>query len=173
MTSSPVRRRLPLGAACLLALALAGCFWRKPAAEDEPAASAGPVLFEDVTAASGLRFVHDPGPTGAYPMPQSMGSGCAFLDVDGDDRLDILLLQHGGPKGKKNQLFRQNKDGTFEDVSAGSGLDVAGYFHGVAVGDVNNDGKPDVLLTGYGGELRLFLNRGKGRFEDVTAGSGL
>src|SRR5205823_3808862 len=97
--------------------------------------------------------------------------GCAFLDL-GDGRLGIYLLHNGGPKGKKNQLFRQRPDGTFEDVSKGSGLDVAGYSMGVAVGDVNNDGLHDVLLTQYGG-IKLFLNLGGGRFEDVTALAGL
>jgi hypothetical protein len=171
MSLSAPRRWLPLTAACLslFALALAGCFWRKPAADATPA---GPVLFEDVTASSGLDFVHDPGPTGTYFMPQSMGSGCAFFDFDGDGLLDVYLLHQGGPDGKKNQLFRQTAPGKFTDVSAGSGLDVAGVCTGVAVADVNNDGLPDVLLTLYGG-VRLFLNKGGGKFEDVSEKSGL
>jgi hypothetical protein len=82
-------------------------------------------------------------------------------------------LQNAGPKSSaKNQLFRQRSDGTFEDVSAGSGLDIAGYNMGVAIGDVNNDGLPDVLITQYGG-VKLFLNLGQGRFRDVTRESGL
>src|SRR5205807_3547233 len=128
--------------------------------------------FEDVTSAVGLDFVHDPGPTDDYFMPQSMGSGCAFLDFDGDGRIDIYLLHQGGPGGKKNQLFQQQADGTFKDVSQGSGLDIAGYSTGVAVGDVNNDGLPDVVVTQYGG-IKLFLNRGGGRFEDATDEAGL
>src|SRR5439155_18701087 len=79
---------------------------------------------------------------------------------------------HGGPAGKKNQLFKQLPDGTFKDISQGSGLDIAGYSTGVAIGDVNNDGKPDVLVTQYGG-IKLFLNLGGGRFEDVTDEAGL
>src|SRR5262249_18222929 len=70
------------------------------------------------------------------------------------------------------QLFRQQPDGTFKDVSAGSGLDVAGYGQGVAIADVNNDGRPDVLLTEYGA-TRLFLNQGRGRFREVTRAAGL
>jgi hypothetical protein len=132
----------------------------------------GPAWFEDVTDAVGLDFVHDPGPVNTYFMPQSLGSGCAFLDFDGDGLLDIYLLHQGGPGGKKNQLFKQLPGGTFKDVSAGSGLDVAGYHTGVAVGDVNNDGRPDVLVTQYGG-IRLFLNNGDGTFADVTAEAGL
>jgi hypothetical protein len=131
----------------------------------------GVAWFEDVTAALGLDFVHDTGPTGTYFMPQSTGSGCAFL-YDGDGSLYIYLLQLGGPQGKKNQLFKQQANGTFKDVSASSGLDIAGYCTGVTVGDVNNDGLPDVVVTQYGG-IKLFLNLGGGRFEDVTEEAGL
>jgi hypothetical protein len=106
-------------------------------------------------------------------MPQSMGSGAACLDFDGDGLLDVLVLNFGGPNSKSvNRLFRQTAPGKFEDVSAGSGLDVPGHFHGAAVGDVNNDGRPDILLTGYG-TFKLFLNLGGGKFRDATAESGL
>jgi len=132
-----------------------------------------PPWFEDVTDKVGLHFTHDGGPiTPEYFMPQIAGSGCAFLDFDGDGRLDIYLIHNGGPGGAKNQLFHQEDDGTFRDVSAGSGLDVAGYGMGVAVGDVNNDGRPDVLLTEYGA-TRLFLNEGGGHFREVTREAGL
>jgi hypothetical protein len=144
-----------------------------PAGSDPPQASpVAPPWFQDITEESGLRFIHDAGPTGSYFMPQIMGSGAALFDFDNDGRLDIYLIHNGGPKGKKNQLFHQEKDGTFKDVSAGSGLDVAGFGMGVAVGDVNNDGRPDVLLTEYG-RVRLFLNNGDGTFTDVTKQSGL
>jgi hypothetical protein len=87
--------------------------------------------------------------------------------------LDILLLQNGGPKSTStNCLFRQQKDGTFKDVSKGSGLDVNGHNMGVAIGDVNNDGWPDVLITQYTG-VKLFLNQGDGTFVDVTEAAGL
>jgi enediyne biosynthesis protein E4 len=128
--------------------------------------------FDEVTAEVGLSFVHDAGPSGDYFMPQIMGSGVALLDADGDGLLDVYLVHLGGSAGKKNQLFKQLADGTFKDVSAGSGLDIAGFNTGVAVGDVNNDGWPDVVVTQYGG-LRLFLNNGNGTFTDATAGSGL
>jgi hypothetical protein len=101
-----------------------------------------------------------------------MGSGAALFDFNNDGLLDVYLLQNGGPKGAKNCLYQQMPDGTFKDVSAGSGLDVAGYHMGVAVGDVNNDGLPDVLVTGYKG-VRLFLNNGDGTFTNVTRESGL
>jgi hypothetical protein len=101
-----------------------------------------------------------------------MGSGAALFDYDGDGRLDIYLLHNGGPNGHTNVLYHQEPDGTFRDVSKGSGLDVAGYGMGVAIGDVNNDGRPDVLVTEYG-RLRLFLNNGDGTFTDVTREAGL
>jgi hypothetical protein len=131
-----------------------------------------PPWFADVTDEVGLDFVHDPGPVDVKFMPQIIGSGAALFDFDNDGRLDLYLLQNGGPKGAKNRLYRQLPDGRFRDVSAGSGLDVAGYNMGVAVGDVNNDGWPDVLITQYGG-VKLFLNNGDGTFTDVTEQSGL
>jgi hypothetical protein len=163
------RRRLSL--AIPLLAAVFGCQGAGPPADAER--PEGPPWFEDVTAARGLRFVHDPGPVGAYFMPQIMGSGCALFDYDGDGRLDAYLIQNAGPdSGATNRLFHQEADGTFRDVTAGSGLGVAGFGMGVAVGDVNNDGRPDVLVTEYG-RCRLFLNNGNGTFTDVTKDAGL
>src|SRR5437016_380422 len=129
--------------------------------------------FREVTAEVGLDFVHDAGPTGKYFMPQVMGSGAAFLDFDNDGRPDIYLVQNAGPGARStNRLFRQTADGRFVDVSKGSGLDVSGYGMGVAVGDVNNDGWVDVVVTEYG-PTRLFLHQGNGTFREVTAEAGL
>jgi hypothetical protein len=127
-----------------------------------------PPWLEDVTRAAGIEFVHDPGPvSGNFPLPQINGSGCAFHDLDGDGRPDILLLSHGGPDSpSKNKLYRQRDDHTFEDVSSGSALDFAGHCMGVAVGDINNDGRPDVLITLHGG-IRLFENMGRMRFREI------
>jgi enediyne biosynthesis protein E4 len=177
MHTSPRRAsaRLVLFTIVFLLLASGGvlgwfCFLKPgPDQSVEAALPDGPIWFKDVTQASGLDFVHDPGPTDNYFMPQSMGSGCAFIH-DGDGTLYIYLLHQGGPQGKKNQLFKQLGDGTFKDVSRGSGLDIAGWNTGVAVGDVNNDGLPDVVVTQFGG-IKLFLNQGGGHFEDVTAWS--
>src|SRR5215472_14441585 len=157
------------GLPALLVVLSAGCGSSTPT---EIEISAAPPWFEDVTEEVALRFVHDAGPMGSYFMPQIMGSGAALFDFDNDGRLDVYLIHNGGPNGKKNQLYHQEKDGTFKDVSAGSGLDVAGFGMGVAVGDVNNDGLPDVLLTEYG-RIRLFLNQGNGKFKDVTKEAGL
>jgi hypothetical protein len=133
----------------------------------------GPVWFADVTDAVGLHFVHDPGPVGTFFMPQQVGSGAAFLDFNNDGRLDILLLQGGGPNSTStNRLFMQKADHTFEDVTRTSGLGIAGWNMGVAVGDVNNDGWPDILITQYDG-IHLFLNRKDGTFADITKEAGL
>jgi hypothetical protein len=148
-----------------------GCRPAPPAAA--PEAPPGPVWFADVTEEAGLHFVHDPGPTRNYFLPGCMGSGAAIFDFDGDGLPDIYLLQNGGPdSASTNRLFRQGPVGRFTDVSAGSGLDIAGYNMGVAIGDVNNDGRPDVLVTQYGG-IKLFVNNGNGTFTDVTRAAGL
>ena len=87
--------------------------------------------------------------------------------------MDVLLLQNAGPgSASKNRLYRQLPGGRFKDVSAGSGLDFAGYNEGVAIGDVNNDGRPDVLITQFGG-VKLLLNNGDGTFKDATKEAGL
>jgi hypothetical protein len=157
-------------ASLLLASLLVGCQGTLPTPRDEPA---GPLLFRDVTEEVGLDFVHDPGPLGSYFMPQIVGSGAALFDYDNDGLLDIYLVQNAGPGSKStNRLFHHEKDGRFRDVSAGSGLDIAGHGMGVAVGDVNNDGWPDVFVTQYGGS-RLFRNNGNGTFTDVTKEAGL
>ena len=166
-------RRLTAGIVFLSLLAgtISGLACQRPGpTAPEPEAS-GPVWFEDVTKQVGLDFVHDAGPVGDYFMPQQVGSGAALFDFDNDGLLDILLLQNGGPNGAKNRLYQQTPDHHFKDVSAGSGLDFAGYNMGVAIGDVNNDGLPDVLITQYCG-VKLFLNNGDGTFTDVTEEAG-
>lgn len=132
-----------------------------------------PPWFEDVTERIGLDFVHDAGPVGDYFMPQQVGSGAALFDFNKDGKLDIYLLQNGGPKSAStNRLYQQMADGRFRDVSKGSGLDIAGHNMGVAVGDANNDGWPDVLVTQHCG-VQFFLNNGNGSFTDVTQKAGL
>jgi hypothetical protein len=163
-----------LGAA-LSATLLGGC--RRDAAPATEETSAPP-WFDDVTAAVSLDFTHDAGPTGRYFMPQVMGSGAAFLDVDGDGRLDLLLLNNAGPSSTaRHRLYRQRPDGTFADTGAAAGL-AAGWGMGFAVGDFDNDGHVDVYVSQYGGG-RLYRNRGTapdGRwlgFEDVTRPAGV
>jgi hypothetical protein len=152
---------LMLGLAC-------GCGGKAP----EAAAGSGPGWFEDASSRVGLDFVHDAGPTGNYFMPQIMGSGAALFDFDDDGLLDIYLLNNAGPESSStNRLYHQEPGGHFRDVSRGSGLDVAGYGMGAAAGDIDNDGRVDLLLTEYG-RVRLFLNSGGSRFVDVSSECG-
>jgi hypothetical protein len=163
-----LRSLVGVGAGLAVSCSLLGCQHPAESPPDDDAGAAGPAWFEDVTEGVHLNFLHDPGPVGNYFFPQIAGSGAALFDFDGDGRLDIYLVQNGGPtSGARNRLFHQEPDGTFKDVSAGSGLDVAGWGMGVAIGDVNNDGRPDVLVTEYG-RIRLFLNDGDGHFTEAT-----
>ena len=131
----------------------------------------------DVTAAGGIRFVHSNGAFGGKYLPETLGPGCAFLDYDGDGWQDILLVNGTTWPGHRGQrstphLYRNNRDGTFTDVTRPAGLDVEMYGMGVAVGDYNNDGFADILITCVG-RNHLFRNTGKGTFVDVTQASGL
>jgi hypothetical protein len=105
-------------------------------------------------------------------MPDQVGSGAVIFDYDRDGRPDLYLVQNGGESGPGNRLFHQEPDGTFRDVSAGSGADVAARGMGAIAGDANNDGLPDLVVTEYGA-VRLLLNLGNGKFHDATAESGL
>jgi hypothetical protein len=136
-----------------------------------------PALFADVTRPLGVDFFLDPGRSrGPYFMPKSVGSGAAFLDFDNDGRLDLYFLQNGGAEARStSRLFRQNESGNFIDVSDGSGLDIHAIGMGVAVGDIDNDSRVDVLVTEYG-RTRLFANRTTGRkpsFIDITKEAGI
>ena len=141
------------------------------------AAPAPGFRLTDVTAEAGLSFRHNTGAFGAKYLPETMGSGCAFLDYDNDGWPDILLINGrdwpGHERRRSTQrLFRNNRNGTFTDVTRAAGLDVEMYGMGVAVGDFNNDGFPDLYITAVG-QNRLFRNNGRGQFVDITIPSGL
>ncbi|HZT32650.1 MAG TPA: CRTAC1 family protein [Bryobacteraceae bacterium] len=151
---------LGLGAAMLLAAVVPG----------------GRIQFSDVTAEAGIRFTQNSGRAGKKWLPETLGSGCAFFDADGDGWPDILLINSKDwtPRGRRSlsALYRNNHDGTFANITAGSGLDVEMYGMGVAVGDYDNDGRDDVYITALEGD-RLFHNEGHGKFRDVTKASGI
>lgn len=131
----------------------------------------------DVTSSAGIHFRHNSGAYGGKLLPETLGPGCAFLDYDADGWQDILLVNSMDWPGHVRQrstlrLYRNNRNGTFTDVTRSAGLDLEMYGMGVAVGDYNNDGFPDLLITCVG-QNRLFRNTGKGNFVDVTNSSGL
>jgi len=131
----------------------------------------------DVTASAGIQFQHNSGAYGGKLLPETLGSGCAFLDYDADGWQDILLINGMDWPAHKRQrstlrLYKNNRNGSFTDVTRKAGLDIEMYGMGVAVGDYNNDGFPDILVTCVG-QNRLFRNTGKGSFVDATRASGL
>ncbi len=135
-----------------------------------------PVRFVDATASAGIKFVHNSGRAGKKWLPETMGSGCAFLDADGDGWPDVLLVngKDWTPRGRRSvaALYRNNRNGTFTDITRGSGLDIEIYGLGVSVADYDNDGREDVYITALGGD-HLFHNEGGGRFRDVTREAGI
>src|SRR5579871_6340094 len=141
-----------------------------------------PVRFTDVTASAGLTWRFTNGATGQRLFIEQTGGGVAFLDYNNDGLLDIFAVQGGPTPGDRdsnrrlntrNVLYRNNGDGTFTDVTAGSGLDRdTGYGQGVSVADYDNDGWPDIFITSYGGN-HLFHNNHDGTFTDVTQQAGL
>ena len=141
-------------------------------------ASRNPLFqLKDVTSQAGIDFRHNSGAYGGKFLPETLGSGCAFLDYDSDGYPDILLVNSMDWPGHKRirsalKLYKNNRNGTFSDVTRAAGLDIEVYGMGVAVGDYNNDGFPDILITCVG-QNHLFLNTGKGTFRDVTKSSGL
>jgi hypothetical protein len=166
----------------LASSSLSGLRFDAFAASPSPAPDPGFHLV-DVTASSGIHFRHNSGAYGGKLLPETLGAGCAFLDYDGDGWQDILLVNgadwpgHKDSPGHKREpstlkLYRNNRNGTFSDVTRSAGLDVEMYGMGVAIGDYDNDGHPDILITCVG-QNRLFKNTGKGTFIDVTKSSGL
>ncbi len=140
-------------------------------------AAATPVVFTDVTEPAGIRFTHNTGAFGAKYMPETFGAGALWLDVDGDGWQDLLLV-NGTAWPERNDaathaaLYRNDGDGTFTDITRGSGLDVPLYGLGGAAADFDNDGHVDVYLTVLGPN-RLFRGAGDGTFTDVTGATGV
>ena len=145
----------------------------------EHAPTPAPIRFEDIAQKAGIHFVTENCPTPQKHQPETMPGGIALFDYDGDGLLDIYLVNGAempslvktGPK-YSNRLFRNNGDRTFTDVTERAGVAGAGYGMGAAVGDYDNDGRPDLFLANVTGN-QLFHNNGDGTFTDVTAKAGL
>ncbi|MEA2710329.1 MAG: enediyne biosynthesis protein [Phycisphaerales bacterium] len=138
-------------------------------------------LFNEVTAAVGFPDKPPIYPDGTFLTPEITPGGVALLDYNNDGRLDILVICHPPPMPHAqlikatapNRLFRQEADGNFVEVDGAAGLGGSGFHHGVAVGDVNNDGYVDVYVTNYGSSDQLFMNNGDATFTDTTGRSGM
>ena len=149
------------------------------AAALSPFSRAETALFEEVPASrSGIRFVHENAMSPEHYLPETVGAGCAFFDYDNDGWMDIYLVNSGPcdfyrpDKPLRNALYRNNRDGTFTDVTLEAGVPGGVFGMGCAVGDYDNDGYPDLLVTSYGSCV-LYHNNGDGTFTDVTAEAGV
>jgi enediyne biosynthesis protein E4 len=159
----------------LLGSAAAGLFSRFELVSEEP----NKYPFSEVPASSsGINFVHTAGNSSEKYLPESTGAGCAFFDYDNDGWMDIYLVNSGKcdfytpEKPLRNALYHNNRDGTFTDVTEKAGVAGGGYGMGVAVGDYNADGFPDLYVTQYGRSI-LYRNNGDGTFTDVTEKAGV
>jgi enediyne biosynthesis protein E4 len=148
----------------------------KPVARPAPSGRPFYAHFVDVAAAAGLHapVIYGGVETKKYIL-ESTGCGCAFIDYDNDGWIDIFLLSgtrlDGEPPGATNRLYKNNRDGTFSDVTEKAGLKAVGWASGVCIGDYNNDGFEDIFCT-YFGQNRLYRNNGDGTFTDVTKAAG-
>ncbi len=141
--------------------------------------AASPPLFVEVPAAeSGIAWVHENAMSKEHFLPEALGPGVAFLDYDNDGWMDLYLVNSGPcdfyrpAKPLRNALYKNNRDGTFTDVTEKAGVAGGTFGMGVAVGDYDNDGWPDLFVTSYG-KCILYRNNRDGTFTDVTAKAGL
>jgi enediyne biosynthesis protein E4 len=152
---------------------------RLSAALIAPDPPASPPLFEEVPASrSGITWTHTNAMSPERYLPETLGPGCAFLDYDNDGWMDVYLVNSGPSdfykpeRPLRNALYRNNRDGTFTDVTEKAGVPGGTFGMGVAVGDYDNDGYPDLFVTAYG-RPTLYHNNGNGTFTDVTEKAGL
>jgi hypothetical protein len=135
--------------------------------------AAQPIFEEILPEESGITWVHENALSEERYLPETVGPGCAFLDYDRDGWIDVYLINSGPsdfyepPRVLENALYRNNGDGTFTDVTAAAGVAGGTFGMGVAAGDYDNDGFPDLFLTSYGRTL-LYRNKGDGTFDEVT-----
>jgi hypothetical protein len=151
-------------------------FLRIPSQAQSP--SIEPLFAEVPPSVSGIRWVHENAMSDSRFLPEALGPGCAFLDYDNDGWMDIFLVNSGPsdfwkPSGPvRNALYKNNRDGTFSDVTEKAGVSGSQFGMGVAVGDYDNDGWPDIFVTAYG-RCTLYKNNHDGTFADVTDRAGV
>jgi hypothetical protein len=148
-----------------------------PSPSPTPPRPSGPIEFTDVSAQAGIHFKHNSGAFGKKYLPETLGTGCAFLDFDNDGWQDILIVNSTAWPERKTPktvlaLYHNNQDGTFTDVTAQAGLAIPMYGIGVAAADYDNDGNEDIYITCVGPN-HLFRNLGNGKFTDVTGRAGV
>jgi len=136
-----------------------------------------PFRFAEIAREAGIDFVHFSGMTAEKYFPTANGSGVAMFDYDNDGKLDLYfatatLLPLGTARKGPNRLFKNLGDNKFQDVTESAGIGFAGFCHGIVVGDIDNDGDPDVFLCNYGANV-LFLNNGDGTFRDISKSAGI
>src|SRR5205814_699224 len=143
-----------------------------------PQSSEEPLFSEAASTSCGIEWVHENAMSDNRYLPETLGPGCAFLDFDNDGWMDIYLVNSGPcdfwtpAKPVRNALYRNNRDGTFTDVTERAGVAGGTFGMGVAVGDYDNDGWPDIFVTAYG-RCILYKNNRNGTFTDVTEKAGL
>jgi hypothetical protein len=173
---------LPLRHAAILFLVAGVCLsWIQATGAQQAAQPQPPpaVRFTDIRKAAGIAFMQDSTESNEKYYLETMGTGAAWLDYDQDGLMDLFLVQTGATDAYKpdhplrSALYRNNGDGTFTDVTARAGVGGEGHYgQGAAVGDYDNDGYPDLYVTGYGRAI-LYRNNGDGTFTDVTAKAGV
>src|SRR5262245_7244769 len=136
-----------------------------------------PIQLRDVTRQSGIKFIHTDGSSGRRYIVETVASGLALFDYNGDGKIDIYFL-NGRPlpgssaPASRNVLYRNDGDWKFTDVTEQAGIGGTGYALGVCVGDYNNDGYPDIYVNNFGPNV-LYRNNGNGTFTDVTQAAGV
>jgi len=170
MKSSVARQRAALAGALVVCLGSAGAMSTQTVAD--------PVVFADAAVVAGIQFEHRHGGTGERYMVETMGSGVALADLDGDGWLDAYFVQSAATPGfvatgrMVDQYFRNRGDGSFDNATAHVGVSADGYGQGVAAADYDNDGFIDLYVTNFGPN-RLYRNNGDGTFSDVTVEAGV